>query len=67
MEELTADDRQKLKDSLSDLTKSGPKTQLAESRFKRIMNKVGKESADAMRGILVDVVSETVKKSLYGT
>ncbi|MGB3730164.1 MAG: DUF2321 domain-containing protein, partial [Thermodesulfobacteriota bacterium] len=44
----------------------GPRTKLAETRFKKIMMKTGKESLDAMKSILIDIVSETIKKSLFG-
>lgn len=65
-EELSKDEKETLKSSIFDLTKGGPKVQVAQNRFKRIMGKVGRESADAMKSILVDVVSEAVKKSIYG-
>lgn len=39
---------------------------VAETRFKKLMKKVGSEAYDGMKSILDDVVSETVKKSVFG-
>ena len=63
---LTDEEKAQLKLSLPELVKNGPKTVVAESRFKRIMKKAGKESFEGMKSILTDIVSETVKKSLFG-
>lgn len=66
LEELTKEDRELLKKSLPDLVRETPQSKIAESRFKRIMSKVGKESIESMRSILVDILSETIRKSLFG-
>lgn len=66
LSELTDEEKDLLKKSLPDLIKETPKTKVAESRFKKIMSKAKKESVDAMRSILVDIISETIKKSLFG-
>lgn len=65
-ESLTKEGKEQLKRSLSDLIREGPKTVIAETRFKKLMKKAGKDTYDAMRSILVDVVSEAVKKSVFG-
>ena len=67
LDELNQEEKEILKASITSLTKNGPQVQVAKNRFMRIMKKVGKESADAMRSILVDIMSEAVKKSIYGT
>ena len=66
LEELSREEKTALKTAIVDLTKSGPRAQLSQSRFKKIMSKVGKESAQVMRSLVVDIVSEVVRKSLYG-
>jgi len=66
LEKLTADERQQLKESFPDLVKNTPKTVVAETRFIKLMKKAGSETYDSMKSILIDVVSETVKKSLFG-
>lgn len=43
-----------------------PRTAAAELTFKRLILKAGKEAADAMRRILLDILSEAVRKSLFG-
>ena len=62
IEELTDEEKVKLKETLPALVKDGPKTVVAESRFKKLMKKAGKDTYDGMRSILIDVVSEAVKK-----
>lgn len=66
LEKLSAEERQQLKESFSDLVKNTPKTAVAETRFKKLMKKAGAEAYDSMKSILVDVVSEAVKKSVFG-
>jgi hypothetical protein len=66
LDELTPDEREKLKGTLDDLVRDTPRTQVAGTRFKRIMSKVGTSSASAMRDIIVDVLSETAKKMILG-
>ncbi|MDQ6809187.1 MAG: DUF2321 domain-containing protein [Verrucomicrobiota bacterium] len=56
----------KLKGALDDLVRETPKSEAAGLRFKKLMAKAGKESFGAMKKVLVDVVSETVKKSIFG-
>jgi hypothetical protein len=66
MEELTAEEREKLKASIDDLIIDGPRTELAAARFKKIIAKVGNELANGMRNIVIDIVSETAKKLIFG-
>jgi len=63
---ISDEEKEKLKETFKDLVSEGPKTKLAETRFNKIMKKVGKEGLDGMRSILIDIVSETVRKSLFG-
>ena len=58
-------ERETLKKSIDELSSDTPRTELAAYRFKRIMGKVGKGAADAMRSLVVDVVSEAVRKMLF--
>jgi hypothetical protein len=64
-DELDSSDKEKLKGTLDDLVKDSPKTDLATGRFKKIMAKVGKDSYDAMRRMITDIISETAKKTLF--
>lgn len=66
MESLTSEEREALIGTIPDLVVESPRTIVAETRFKRLMSKAGPAAAGAMRDLLVDIVSESVKKSLYG-
>jgi hypothetical protein len=63
---LTAEEKVKLRGALDDLVKEGPKAEPAQFRFKHIMRKAGREGYDMMKTAVTDLVSETVRKSIYG-
>lgn len=65
IEGLNESEKQALKSSLNDLVSDTPRTQLAASRFKRLVGKAGKGAADGFRNILVDVLSEAVRKMIW--
>lgn len=65
LEQLTPEERSDLKATLDDLVRETPRTAVAESKFKRLVKKAGKEAADGMRALTVDIVSEAVKKSIW--
>lgn len=65
LEELSNEDKGKLKGTLDDLVKDSPQTAVAAARFKRLLAKAGKSASEAFRQILVDVVSETAKKIIF--
>ena len=64
--EVSDDDKEKLKGSLDDLVRESPKTEVAKLKFKNVMRKAGSASLDIMKDTLSDVLSEVVKKSLFG-
>jgi hypothetical protein len=63
-EGLDEEERELLASSLDDLVADTPRTQLAASRFKRLLTKMGQGGAGAMRDIVVDIASETAKKAM---
>jgi hypothetical protein len=65
VEDLTEEDRNILQTSIDDLVKDTPSSNLSAIRFKKVMQKVGPAVASMFREILVDVLSETIKKSLF--
>jgi hypothetical protein len=65
-ENLNPDDKVELKSSIDELVKEGPKTVLAKAKYKKYISKAGYEFGIGIKEILVDVVSETVKKALWG-
>lgn len=66
MDELDEGEREILKKSLDDLVQDSPKTEVASLRFKKVMKKVGGETYDTVKNVVTDLVSETIKKSLFG-
>ena len=62
---LTSADRESLKKSLHDLVRETPSTRVAETRFKKIMRKAGKDGYEGMRSLLTDIVSEVVRKTIF--
>jgi hypothetical protein len=65
LEKLTLEEREKLKQSIDDLVKDTPKTQLAASRFKQLVTKAGGSAADIFQKVLVNIISETAKKLIW--
>jgi hypothetical protein len=64
--ELTDDERELLAKSIDEIIKDTPKTTVAATRFKKLLAKVGSPIAESFREILVDIISETAKKSIWG-
>ncbi|WP_265324310.1 DUF2321 domain-containing protein [Listeria monocytogenes] len=62
---LSDEDKQLIKTAIPDLLVDTPKTQLAEAKFKKVFPKVSTFVKDSMYNLLVDVLSETAKKSLF--
>ncbi len=63
--DLSDDDKELLKKSIDEIVTETPKTEVGAIRFKKIMVKLGKESAEGFKKILIDIISETAKKILY--
>ncbi|WIR73750.1 DUF2321 domain-containing protein [Lactiplantibacillus plantarum] len=64
--ELSSDEVKDFQESIPDLLSDTPKTKLASTKFKIYAAKAGTVVAQGLRDILVDVASETVKKSIWG-
>src|SRR2546422_6026360 len=54
---LTAEEKEKLKQSLEDIVHDSPRTQVAASKFKRFVAKAGPGVAEMFRSLLVDIAS----------
>ncbi len=65
LEELSTEEKEKLKNSLDDIIVETPKSEVAGLRFKKILGKLGRDSYESIKSILVDIASETIKKSLF--
>ena len=66
LDELSETERLTLRNSLEDLIRDTPRTELAGIRFKKMMKKVGKEPYEAMRNMVTDLLSESLKRTLFG-
>jgi len=64
--DLSPEEMQQFRSDLTELTKDSPKTQVASLRFKKVMGKAGKSIASGVRDIVVDVLSESAKKAIWG-
>lgn len=64
-EEIKSEDINTLEDTYKDLIVSTPKTQVAAMKFKMLLTKAGKATSDAIYQIMVDVLSEAVKKTVW--
>jgi hypothetical protein len=58
-------DKKLLEASIDELVRDAPSATVAAVRFKSMVAKAGKTFADGFRDILVDVLSETVKKTIW--
>ncbi len=65
LDELSRDEKDKLSGSVDVLVQDSPKAQVAAVRFKKLMGKAGTVASDAMGKILVNVVSEAIKKQIF--
>ena len=62
---LSTADRETLKKSLDDLIRDTPQTTVATQRVKILLAKATKPTLEAFRSILINIVTETVKKHLF--
>ena len=65
LDNLSPEERNLLKRSLDDIVRETPQTTVAVTRFKKLVAKAGPVAADGFRKILVDVLSEAVKKAIW--
>jgi hypothetical protein len=66
LERLNDNEKGILERSLDDLVSDTPKTQLAAVRFKQYAAKAGHVAMEGLKAILIDVMAETAKKSIWG-
>jgi hypothetical protein len=67
LDALSAEECSELKESIDELLRETPRTRVAETKFKKLMRKAGKDAYEGMKSILTDVVSETVKRTPFGS
>lgn len=64
---LSSEDKDILKNSINEIVKDTPSSQVAALRFKNVMVKSGKVVAGMFKDILVEIVSEAAKKVIWGS
>jgi len=65
-EQIQESDIATMQEILPDILAETPKSKVAEAKFKIIMRKVGKATYEAVKDIIIEIASETIKKSLFG-
>lgn len=65
-ENLSAEEKDILKKSIDELIIDSPRTELAVTRFKKLLLKIGEPTAYALRTLIIDIASETAKKLIQG-
>jgi hypothetical protein len=63
---VTQDEKDRLVGDLPDLVASTPQTPVAVARMKIFLAKAGKEISSGLRDLFVDVMSEAIKKQIWG-
>jgi hypothetical protein len=66
LEDVSADDRAKLKTAIDDVAAGGPRAEAGAARIKRMVGKAGTGVGHALWKISVEVASEAAKKILIG-
>ena len=67
LEEMSGEDRAKLKTALDDAVAGGPKAEAGAHRTKKMLGKATTAVGQALWKIIVDLASETAKKILTGS
>ena len=65
LDNLSPEERNLLKKSIDDIVRETPQATVAVSRFKRLVAKAGPVAADMYREILLPLLSEAIKKSIW--
>lgn len=65
LENLSPEERDLLKKSIDDIVRETPQATVAVSRFKRLVAKAGPVAADMYREILLPLLSEAVKRTIW--
>jgi hypothetical protein len=64
-EELDENEKLSLKDSVEVLVRNKPSAPNAIIKYKKLAAKAGKQVADGLKSLLVDVLSEAIKKQMW--
>lgn len=65
-EQLSEEEKNYIDNNISALTTEVPKTKVVATKVKLFLKKAGTTTATAIKDILVDVASETAKRTIFG-
>jgi hypothetical protein len=66
LDDLPKDEQDKLKMTLDDLVREGPKTEPAKMRFQNIVRRLHPDEQEAVKRVVSEAVSESIRKSMFG-
>jgi hypothetical protein len=66
IEGLEPAERERLKTELGEITHDGPKTEVAASRVRKILDKVKGPSGQALQKVVTEIATDAAKKILFG-
>lgn len=66
IEKLSKEEKEILQKSIEDLIKESSSKEVAVLRFKKYAKKGGQELFNGLKNILFDIVSETIRKQIFG-
>ena len=64
-DDLDDETKELIKNAIPDLIRETPDTPIAIAKYQKYINGAGEILKNSMRQLLIDVVCETVKKSLF--
>jgi hypothetical protein len=65
LEGLADEDRVTLKENVSDLLTDTPRTEVAATKVRKVLKRIGPAAFEAIRAVLINVVTEAVKRNLF--
>jgi len=63
---LKKKEKEVLKKSIDDIVADTPEAAVGAVRFKKLAVKLGRSTSDALRDLLIDIVSETIRRQIWG-
>lgn len=65
-EQIAEEDRNRFADIIENLVSETPRTPLAVERMKKLLEKVGPAASEMVRKLTTDLLSEAMKKAIWG-
>lgn len=65
LDNISENEKKDLIKCIDDIVKDTPDTTIAIIKFKRILSKTSKTVAESFKNILIDILSETIKRQLW--